>query len=100
MASVDRKRRSCSAALRPLVPKQLVSFSINGLSGCRAPGRNVTKAPVALILCALMVCVAEAQPRRVMESLKADRDLSLDLDPSVALWRDARPVYIEVDPNG
>lgn len=39
-------------------------------------------------------------PKAVLESIRAHRDVTLDADPSSAFWRATRPVYMEVDAQG
>src|SRR5215467_5369433 len=53
----------------------------------------------SIICCLLLLSFADAQQSDLIESAKADHDTALELNPNSAFWRDARPVYAQVDPN-
>lgn len=53
-----------------------------------------------MICCLLLLSLANAQQKNVFESVKAARDSALEMNPSSAFWRDARPIYARVDANG
>src|SRR5690348_6436769 len=54
----------------------------------------------AVALCLLICALASAQEKNVVDSVKADRDTALELNPNANFWRGARPVYAEAGPNG
>lgn len=51
-------------------------------------------------VCLLLCSLASAQSKNVIESVKADRDTALELNPNADFWRGARVVYAEVGANG
>jgi len=53
-----------------------------------------------VICCLLLMSFADAQQKTVIESVKANRDTALEMNPNSAFWRNARPVYARVDPQG
>jgi hypothetical protein len=54
---------------------------------------------VALIT-VLLTGVAAPSDQAVTESVRADQDVALTLDPQAAFWRDARPVFFETNKFG
>ena len=58
------------------------------------------KPAIALML---MFCFASGprqEPKAVFESMQAVRDVALVADPNSPFWRDASPVFMQVDMNG
>jgi Carbohydrate family 9 binding domain-like len=53
-----------------------------------------------IVCCLLLLPLAGAQQKNLIESVKADRDTALEVNPKAAFWRDAGPVYARVDRNG
>jgi hypothetical protein len=51
---------------------------------------------LALFLAAACVC----QDKPIIDSLHATRDVELNVNPASSFWRDARPIYAEVDKAG
>ena len=58
------------------------------------------KSSAVLIICFALLCVASAQEKNLMLSLKADHDGDLNIDRNSAFWRAAPHVDAEVDSNG
>ena len=54
------------------------------------------------IVCLLLFAasLAAGSDPAVIESVHADRDVTLNLDPASEFWRAARPVYMETDAHG
>jgi hypothetical protein len=53
-----------------------------------------------VLLMLLLAPMAGSQERAVMESVRANQDVSLNVDPGFAFWRDSRAVYMENDSFG
>src|ERR1041385_5612280 len=53
------------------------------------------------VICSLvLLAFAKAQEKDVVESVRADRDVALNVDIHSEFWLEARPIYAQVDPNG
>jgi hypothetical protein len=55
---------------------------------------------VGIFWSALFATAAVAQAPAAMPSLRAPHDFALTTDPSSSFWREARPVYAQVDRSG
>lgn len=53
-----------------------------------------------LVLMAGLLPTTQRDAKAVMESVRAEQDVSLSTDPTSSFWRKARPVYAEVDGQG
>lgn len=53
-----------------------------------------------MLCCLILLSLADAQQKNLIESRKADRDTTLETNPKSAFWREARSAYAEVDANG
>lgn len=53
-----------------------------------------------LLACLCLAASAQAQPPALMEIVQADHDIPLNTNPDAPFWRQARPIFLESDPNG
>src|SRR5262249_46418521 len=53
-----------------------------------------------VICCLLLGSLANAQQKHLIESVKANSDVALEMNPYSAFWRAARAIHAKVDPNG
>jgi hypothetical protein len=53
-----------------------------------------------LMLTSLVAVAGQPDPAAPIESTQAQRDVALNTDPASTFWRDARPVFAEVDNRG
>ncbi|PYX81023.1 MAG: hypothetical protein DMG70_21120 [Acidobacteria bacterium] len=53
-----------------------------------------------LLLALCLICAKESDRKAVVFSTRADADVKVDTDPASPLWRNAHPVFAEVDNQG
>jgi hypothetical protein len=58
------------------------------------------KPVLALLLMFCFVSGPKQGPKALFESVRSQRDISLNTDPGSPFWRGARPVFLQVDMNG